>query len=61
MSSNQARPNDYGIGASSNAFNTTGIDFSQDVTIGFGAMNNSTSVSADDQQVLEWFSIELLS
>ena len=61
MAENQIRPNDYGFGASSNAFGTAAIDFSQDVTIGFGALNNSGSVSADDQQVLDWFSIELIA
>ena len=61
MSANQIRPNDYGLGASSNAFSTSNIDFSQDVTIGFGAMNYSGSLSADDQQVLEWFSVEMIA
>ena len=61
MSSNQIRPNDYTIGASMNAFAAVAIDFTQDVTIAFGALNNSTSVSADDQQVLDWFSIEMLA
>lgn len=58
---NQIRPIDYGFGASGNAFGTSAIDFSQDVTIGFGALNNSASVSPDDQQVLDWFSIELMA
>lgn len=61
MAVNQIRPNDYGSGASGNAFGTAAIDFSQDVTIGFGALNNSNIVSADDQQVLEWFSIEMIA
>ena len=61
MSSNQIRPNDYNIGASMNAFAAVAIDFTQDVTIAFGALNNSTSVSADDQQMLDWFSIEMLA
>lgn len=61
MSANQIRPNDYGAGASSNAFSSATIDFSQDVTLGFGAMNYSASLSADDQQVLEWFSVEMLA
>jgi hypothetical protein len=60
MASNQIRPSDYAIGASGNAFSTTAIDFTQDVTIGFGALNNSSSLSGDDQQVLEWFSVEML-
>lgn len=61
MAVNQIRPVDYGFGASSNAFASSAVDFTQDVTIGFGALNNSASTSTDDQQVLEWFSIELLS
>jgi hypothetical protein len=61
LSSNQIRPNDYGIGASGNAFSTSSIDFSQDVTVGFGALNNSNSLSADDQQMLDWFCIELIA
>jgi hypothetical protein len=61
LSSNQIRPNDYGIGASGNAFSTSSIDFSQDVSIGFGALNNSTSLSSDDQQMLDWFCIELIA
>ena len=61
MSANQIRPNDYNIGASMNAFAAVAIDFTQDVTIAFGALNSSTSVSADDQQVLDWFSIEMLA
>lgn len=61
MSVNQIRPTDYGIGASNNAFSTTAIDFSQEVTIGFGALNNSGAVSADDQQVLDWFVIEMIA
>jgi hypothetical protein len=61
MASNQIRPNDYGIGASSNAFSASAIDFSQDVTIAFGALNNSNSVGTEDQQVLDWFSIEMIA
>lgn len=61
MAANQIRPNDYGIGASKNAFANVAIDFTQDVTIAFGALNDSNSVSADDQQVLDWFSIEMLA
>ena len=61
MSSNQIRPNDYTSGASMNAFAAVAIDFTQDVTIALGALNSSTSVSADDQQVLDWFSIEKLA
>jgi hypothetical protein len=60
MASNQIRPIDYGFGASGNAFATSAIDFTQDVTIGFGALNDSTSLSAADRQVLEWFSVELM-
>lgn len=60
MAVNQIRPIDYGFGASGNAFGTSAIDFSQDVTIGFGGLNHSNSVSGDDQQVLDWFSIELM-
>ena len=61
MAVNQIRPTDYGIGASGNAFSTAAIDFSQDVTIGFGALNNSGVASADDQQVLDWFVIEMIA
>ncbi len=61
MASNQIRPIDFVFGASGNAFATSAIDFSQDVTIGFGALNDSSSVSAGNQQVLEWFSVELMS
>jgi hypothetical protein len=61
MASNQIRPIDYGFGATGNAFVASTIDFTQDVTIGFGALNNSTSASPADQQVLEWFSIEMLA
>jgi hypothetical protein len=61
MSVNQIRPIDYSIGASGNAFATSAIDFSQDVTIGFGALNHSTSLSSDDRQVLDWFSIEMIA
>ena len=61
MSVNQIRPNDYASGASGNAFGTASIDFSQDVVIGFGALNNSNQVSAEDQQVLDWFSIEMIA
>ncbi len=58
---NQIRPVDYGIGPSGNAFAASAIDFAQDVTIGLGALNNSSSTSASDQQVLEWFSVEMLA
>ena len=61
MASNQIRPVDYGLGASPNAFVTSTIDFTQDVTIGFGALNNASSTSPADQQVLEWFSVEMLA
>ncbi len=61
MSVNQTRPIDYAFGASGNAFQSTAIDFTQDVTIGLGALNNSSSVSPADQQVLDWFSIEMLA
>jgi hypothetical protein len=61
MAANQIRPNDYGIGTSGNAFGTANIDFSQNVTIGLGALNNSASTSSADQQVLNWFSVEMLS
>jgi len=61
MASNQLRPIDYGFGATGNAFVASSIDFTQDVTIGFGALNNSSSVSTADQQVLEWFSVEMLA
>lgn len=61
MAANQIRPNDYAIGASSNAFGSASIDFTQDVTIGFGALNNSGSASSDDQQVLDWFSVEMIA
>jgi hypothetical protein len=61
LASNQIRPNDYSIGASGNAFSTSSIDFSQEVTIGFGALNNSSSLSPDDQQMLDWFCIELIA
>jgi hypothetical protein len=61
MAANQVRPIDYGFGASGNPFQASTIDFTQDVTIGFGALNNSSSVSPADQQVLEWFSIEMLA
>ena len=61
MSANQIRPIDYGFGASGNAFTASTIDFTQDVTIGFGALNNSASVSSADVQVLEWFSVEMLA
>ena len=59
LAANQIRPNDYGIGASINAFADAAVDFSQAVTIGFGALNNAASASPGDQQRLEWFSIEL--
>ena len=61
MSANQIRPIDYGFGASGNAFTASTIDFTQDVTIGFGALNNSSSVSSADVQVLDWFSVEMLA
>ena len=61
MASNQIRPIDYAFGATGNAFAASTIDFTQDVTIGFGALNNSSSVSPADQQVLEWFSVEMLA
>ncbi len=61
MSSNEIRPVDYGFGASGNPFRTAAIDFTQDVTIGFGALNDGSSASPADQQVLDWFSIELLA
>lgn len=61
LASNQIRPIDYAFGASGNAYSTSSIDFSQDVTIGFGALNNSSSLSADDQQMLDWFCIELIA
>jgi len=61
MASNQVRPIDYGLGASGNPFQASAIDFTQDVTIGFGALNNSSSVSTADQQVLDWFSVEMLA
>lgn len=61
MAANQIRPNDYGIGASGNAFGSAAIDFTQAVTIGFGALNNSASANADDRQVLDWLSIELIA
>ena len=58
---NQIRPNDYGSGASGNAFADAAVDFSQNVTIGFGALNNSAAASPADQQRLEWFSVELFA
>jgi hypothetical protein len=61
MASNQTRPMDYAPGASVNAFVATAVDFTQDVTIGFGALNNASSSSAADRQVLDWFSIEMLA
>jgi hypothetical protein len=61
MASNQIRPVDYGFGASPNAFVNSTIDFTQDVTIGFGALNNAASTSPADQQVLEWFSVEMIA
>lgn len=61
MAANQVRPSDYGTGASINAFADTAIDFTQAVTIGFGALNNSASASASDAQRLEWFSVELVA
>jgi hypothetical protein len=61
LAANQLRPYDYGSGASINAFADAAIDFSQAVTIGFGALNDSSSASAADQQRLEWFSVELVA
>jgi hypothetical protein len=61
LSSNQIRPNDYTFAASRNAFINSTIDFSQDVNIGFGAVNSSSSISTDDQQMLDWFCIELIA
>ena len=61
MVANQIRPNDYGIGASGNAFGNSALDFTQAVTIGFGALNNSASANAGDEQTLEWLSIELVA
>ena len=61
MAQNQIRPVDYGFGASGNAFALAAIDFSQDVTIGLGALNNASTVSADDQQTLDWFSVEMVA
>ncbi len=58
---NQIRPVDYGFGASGNAFTASAIDFTQDVTIGLGALNDSASVNPADVQVLEWFSVEMLA
>jgi hypothetical protein len=61
MASNQTWPIDYAPGASGNAFTTTAVDFTQDVTIGLGALNNSASTSPADKQVLDWFSVEMLA
>ena len=61
LSVNRLRPIDYGLGVTGNPMQTSAIDFTQDVSIGFGALNDSTSVSPADQQVLEWFSIEMLA
>lgn len=61
MSANQLRPIDYGFGVSGNAFQSSTIDFTQAVTIGFGALNNSGSTNPGEQQVLEWFSVEMLA
>ena len=61
MAANQVRPYDYGIGASANAFSDAAVDFSQAVTIGFGALNNAASASPDDQQRLDWFSVDLVA
>ena len=61
LAANRIRPNDYGSGASNNAFADAAIDFSQAVSIGLGALNNSASASPDDQQRLEWFSVELVA
>ena len=61
MAANQIRPNDYTSGASINAFADAAIDFSQAVSIGFGALNNAASANPADQQRLEWFSVELVA
>ena len=61
MAVNQIRPNDYTGGVSSNRFGDAAIDFTQAVTIGIGALNNASSANASDQQMLEWFSIELIA
>ena len=61
MAVNQIRPNDYTGGVSGNRFADSAIDFTQAVTIGFGALNNASSANANDQQLLEWFSIELIA
>lgn len=61
MAANQIRPNDYIGGASGNAFADAAIDFSQAVTIGFGALNDAGAANPNDQQRLEWFSVELVA
>ena len=61
MATNRIRPIDYDFGVSRNPLQSSTIDFTQDVSIGFGALNDSSSVSATDQQVLEWFSVEMLA
>lgn len=61
MSANQVRPNDYTSGASSNAFSDAAIDFFQAVTIGFGALNAAGLANPNDQQRLEWFTVELVA
>ncbi len=61
LSLNQVRPNDYAGGASGNAWAQVGIDFSQDVTIGLGALNNAATADPGDVQRLEWFTIELVA
>lgn len=58
---NQVRPNDYGGGASRNPFSDASIDFSQAVTIGFGALNDAGAADPNDQQRLEWFSVQLVA
>lgn len=57
---NQIRPNDYSGGASGNAWSEAGVDFSQNVTIGFGSLNNAGTADPGDVQRLEWFTIELV-
>ena len=61
LAANQIRPNDYNGGASNNAFADVAVDFSQAVTIGFGALNNSAATDPNDQQRLDWFSVELVA
>ena len=57
---NQIRPNDYDLGVSTNAFAESTVDFSQAVTLGFGALNNASSADATDQQRLDWFTVEMI-